>query len=103
MSKSDLPAIRFKEMTLDMFKALKAGEYGEGEFIMIDMLRSKTIFRIHVTNYPERTSVQRCYAGRTSWCYWLTTKDFEEIERRIKKHGSTLFGIAFVDYENIFL
>ena len=103
MSKSDFPAIRFKEMTLDMFKALKVGEYGEGEFIMIDMLRSKTIFRIDVTIYSERISIQRCYPGKRSWCYWLNTKDFEDIERRIKKHGSTLFGIAFVDYEHPFV
>lgn len=104
MSKSDLPAIRFKEMTIDMFNALKAGEYGEGEFIMIDMLRSKTIFRIDVTIYSDgRNGIQRCYPGKRSWCYWLKTKDFEYIERRIKKHGSTLYGIAFVDYEHPFV
>lgn len=104
MTRSDLPAIRFKEMTLDMFNALKAGEYGEGEFIMIDMLRSKTIFRIDVTIYSDgRNGIQRCYPGKRSWCYWLKTKDFEDIERRIKKHGSTLYGIAFVDYEHPFV
>lgn len=104
MTQSDLPAIRFKEMTLDMFNALKAGEYGEGEFIMIDMLRSKTIFRIDVTIYSDgRNGIQRCYPGKRSWCYWLKTKDFEDIERRIKKHGSTLYGIAFVDYEHPFV
>lgn len=104
MTKSDLPVIQFKEMTLDMFNALKAGEYGEGEFIMIDMLRSKTVFRIDVNIYDDGScDVQRCYPGKRSWQYWLTKNDFEDLERRIKKHGRTLYGIAFVDYEHPFV
>lgn len=109
MSKSDFPAIRFKEMTLDMFNALKAGEYGDGEFIMIDMLRSITVFRISVNVYDDGTcSVYRCYSGKRSWEYWLTKKVFEDIERRVKKHGSTLYGstlygITFIDYEHPFV
>lgn len=104
MSKSDLPAIRFKEMTLDMFNALKAGEYGAGGFIMIDMLRSKTIFRITVNKYDDGScDVKRCYPGKRSWQYWLLTGDYVDLERRVKKHGSTLYGIAFVDKENPFV
>lgn len=111
--RASTPAIRFKEMTPEMFENLEAGKFGTGEFLMIDILKSPKPFVINVSEKPNQYGyhyVNRCYSGKTSWqCWGLRSCGArmrslrEDLDTRIKKYGRTYYGIAFVDYENIFL
>lgn len=107
------PAFRFKEMTVEMFEDLETGKLGTGEFLMVDALKSPKPFVIDVsvtTNQHGFHYVSRCYSGKTSWQNWgLRSGNYgirtlrEDLDARIKKYGRTYYGIAFVDYEHLFV
>lgn len=111
--RASAPAFRFKEMTIEMFEDLEAGKMGTGDFLMVDALKAPQPFTINVSATPNERDfhrVIRCYSGKTSWRSWGlqsgnrgTRKLREELEARIKKHGRTYYGIAIVDYENLFI